>query len=64
LIKRLERWYDVEIDIKSPELSDIVYSGVFKNEETIDEVLNIFELTLPVSYSRESFRKFSIHLKK
>lgn len=63
LIKRLERWYDVEINIKSPELNNIVYSGVFKNEETIEELLDVFELTLPVSYTRDSFRKFSINLK-
>ncbi len=64
LVKRLERWYDVEIDIKNPELDGIVYSGIFKNEETIDEVLHTFQLTLPISYSRDDFRKFSINLEK
>jgi ferric-dicitrate binding protein FerR (iron transport regulator) len=60
LVSRLERWYDVDIEIKSPELYEIVYSGVFKNEETIWQVLNTFELTLPIRYKRTDFRKFVI----
>lgn len=61
---RLERWYDVDIEIKSPELNDIVYSGVFKNEETIWQVLNTFQLTLPIRYTRADFRKFVIEKNK
>lgn len=63
LTTRLERWYDVDIEIKNPELNKIVYSGVFKNEETIWQVLNTFELTLPIRYTREGFRKFVIEKK-
>lgn len=61
LVVRLERWYDVDIEVKSPELNDVVYSGVFRNEETIMQVLNTFQLTMPISYTREDFRKFSIN---
>lgn len=64
LIARLERWYDVDIDIKDPELNGIIYSGVFKNEETIWQVLNAFQLTLPISFTRVDFRKFVIETKK
>jgi ferric-dicitrate binding protein FerR (iron transport regulator) len=64
LIIRLERWYDVEIDVKNPELNKIIYSGVFKNEETIWQVLETFELTLPIKYQRVDFRKFVIEIKK
>lgn len=60
LMIRLERWYDVEIDFKNPELNRIVYSGVFKNEETIWQVLETFQLTLPIRYERVGFRKFII----
>jgi len=63
LVVRLERWYDVDIEIKSPELNNIIYSGIFKNEETIEDILNIFELTMPITYEREEFRKFSIQNK-
>jgi len=60
LVVRLERWYDVDIDIRNPDLNQSVYSGVFKNEETIDEVLSTLELTSPIRYSRDGFRKFVI----
>ncbi|HBL75715.1 MAG: hypothetical protein A2W90_17415 [Bacteroidetes bacterium GWF2_42_66] len=64
LVLRLERWYDVDIEMKSPQLNDIVYSGVFKNEETIEEVLNVFQLTMPITYVKEDFRKISIQIKE
>ncbi len=64
LVVRLERWYDVDIEIESPELNNTIYSGVFKNEETIMQVLNTLELTLPVHYTRTDFRKFSIEINK
>ncbi len=60
LVLRLERWYDVDIEIKNPDLNKTIYSGVFKNEETIDQVLNTLELTLPIRYTRDGFRKFII----
>ena len=64
LIVRMERWYDVDIEIKNPELNGILYSGIFKNEETILEVLNTFQLTLPIRCSRVGFRKFVIETNK
>ncbi len=64
LITRMERWYDVDIEIKNPELNGILYSGIFKNEETISEVLNTFQLTLPIRCSRVGFRKFVIETNK
>jgi len=64
LLVRLERWYDVDIEIKNPKLNEIIYSGVFKNEETIWQVLQTFELTLPIRYERVDFRKFIIVMKK
>jgi ferric-dicitrate binding protein FerR (iron transport regulator) len=60
LVLRLERWYDVDIEIKNPDLNKTIYSGVFKNEETIDQVLNTLELTSPIRYTRDGFRKFII----
>lgn len=64
LILRMERWYDIDIEVKSTELDDIAYSGVFKNEETIWQVLNIIQTTLPIQYKRVDFRKFIIEKKK
>lgn len=64
MVIRLERWYDVDIEIRSEELKQITYSGVFKNEETIEEVLNAFQLTMPIRYTRNGFRKFNIRMNK
>jgi ferric-dicitrate binding protein FerR (iron transport regulator) len=63
LIVRLERWYDIDIKMENAELKEIVYSGVFKNEETIWQVLNSIQLTLPITYSRSGFREFEIERK-
>lgn len=63
LVVRLERWYDIDIEIRNKELNEIVYSGIFKNEETIWQVLNTLQLTLPIRYKREDFRKFVIENK-
>ncbi|HAQ20552.1 MAG TPA: hypothetical protein DCR40_15180 [Prolixibacteraceae bacterium] len=60
LVVRLEHWYDVDIIVRNPELNRIVYSGIFKNEETIWQVLNTFQMTLPIRYSRSDFRTFVI----
>lgn len=64
LVIRLEHWYDVDIEIKNPELNQIIYSGVFKNEETLEEVLNTFKMTMPITYTKDDFRKFSIQMNK
>ncbi len=50
LANRLERWYDVEITIADPELTQYHYSGTIENE-TIHDVLEIIKLTLPIQYS-------------
>lgn len=60
MVIRLERWYDVDIEITNPELNKIIYSGIFKNEETIWQVLNTIQLTIPIKFTRIDFRKFTI----
>jgi len=64
LVMRLERWYDVDMDIINPGLNKMSYSGVFKNEETIDEVLTTLQLAIPFRYTRDGFRKFRIELNR
>jgi ferric-dicitrate binding protein FerR (iron transport regulator) len=63
LVIRLERWYNVKIEVTNPELNKIIYSGIFKNEETIWQVLQTFELTLPIRYKRVDFRRFIVEMK-
>lgn len=60
LVQRLERWYDVKLDCSSSELHDFVYTGKFKNQETIWQVLDALKLTSPIDYRKTTFREFSI----
>jgi ferric-dicitrate binding protein FerR (iron transport regulator) len=49
LSKKLERWYDVEIEIKDNELADALFSGIFV-KETIEQALNALKLATPFKY--------------
>ncbi len=51
LCQRLERWYDVNIIIDDKELNHIRYTGNFRNEETIWQVLDIIKITTPIEYT-------------
>lgn len=63
LIKRLERWYDVTLTYSSPQLNEMLYSGNFRNQETIWQVLDGLKLTTPIDYRKKGFREFEITYK-
>lgn len=50
VIKRIERWYNVEIILKDKELENYRYRATFM-DETIDEVLRMIKLTSPVDFT-------------
>lgn len=60
LARRLERWYNVEITLADRSLDDIYYSGYFKNEETVWQVLDVISLTTPITYEKKDFREITI----
>ncbi|WP_321289956.1 FecR domain-containing protein [uncultured Sunxiuqinia sp.] len=60
LVKRLERWYDVKLNYQSTELEAMTYSGKFKNQETIWQVLDALKLTSPIGYKKTNFRAFEL----
>lgn len=60
LIKRLERWYNVTLTYSLPQLDEMRYSGNFKNQETIWQVLDGLKLTTPIDYKKKGFREFEI----
>ncbi|VAW18165.1 hypothetical protein MNBD_BACTEROID01-2853 [hydrothermal vent metagenome] len=60
LIKRLERWYDVRLNYNSKEFKSMLYTGSFKNQETIWQVLDALRLTSPIEYSRKNSREFDL----
>ena len=60
LIKRLERWYNVKLVYENSEFNSMVYSGSFKNQETIWQVLDALKLTTPIDYKKKKFREFEL----
>jgi len=60
LIFSLERWFDVQITMIDPSLYDVKYSGVFKNDETIEEVLEALKITTSINYEVKGSRQYEI----
>ena len=60
LVKRLERWYDVKLTFSDLRLTKYSYSGRFKNQETIWQVLDAIKMTSPIDYYKTTFREFEI----
>lgn len=49
VIKRMERWYNVEIKVNDQQLNNYKYRGTFQNEQ-LEEVLRLISLTTPLTY--------------
>lgn len=49
VIRKLNRWYNVDIEIKDSILDSYIYYGAFQNE-TLDEVLKLLRYTAPIKY--------------
>lgn len=60
LVQRLERWYDVKLHYSDVRLQDFNYTGKFKNQETIWQVLDALKLTSPIDYRKNTFREFNL----
>ena len=63
LIRRLERWYDVKLMYEGTDFDSMLYTGRFKNQETIRQVLDALKLTTSIDYEKTDSRKFKLHLK-
>ncbi|MDD2306045.1 MAG: DUF4974 domain-containing protein [Prolixibacteraceae bacterium] len=63
LAKRLERWYDVKLNFSDQKLQNYAFTGKFKNQETIWQVLDALKLTSPIDYQKTTFREFTITYK-
>ena len=70
VVKKCNRWYNVDIIIKDRELETYTYVGTFQ-DETLDEVLKLLALTSPIEYKDlgrkrkedETFEKRRIEIK-
>lgn len=63
LMQRLENWYDVDITLENNLGKDYNFSGTFKNEETIWQVLDAIKVYSPIEYEKTEFRKIKIRVK-
>ncbi len=52
LAVKLERWYNVEIDIRNDDLKNSRYTGTFE-KETIEQAMKALSLSLPFSYEMD-----------
>jgi len=53
VVKMLERWYNVKIELDAKETKELWFTGTVEME-TISEVLDIIGTTLPIEYSFDS----------
>jgi ferric-dicitrate binding protein FerR (iron transport regulator) len=50
VVKKLSRWFNVDIQIKDPELLDLTYTATFVHE-TLPQVMELMALVSPVKYT-------------
>jgi ferric-dicitrate binding protein FerR (iron transport regulator) len=50
MVKKLSRWYNVEIHINDPMLNNLTYTATFTNE-TLSQVLELLTMVSPIKYS-------------
>jgi ferric-dicitrate binding protein FerR (iron transport regulator) len=63
LMKRLENWYDVDITLENKTGREVNFTGTFKNEETIWQVLDAIKVYTPIKYDKTELRKITITVK-
>jgi len=49
VIEKLERWYNIDIQVVDKQILQYAYTATFENE-TLDQVLSFLELSAPISY--------------
>jgi ferric-dicitrate binding protein FerR (iron transport regulator) len=60
LMKRLENWYDVDITLENRSGREVNFTGTFKNEETIWQVLDAIQVYIPIQYQKSDLRQIKI----
>ncbi|MDP2891058.1 MAG: DUF4974 domain-containing protein [Bacteroidota bacterium] len=63
LMQRLENWYDVDITLDNKSGREVNFTGTFKNEETIWQVLDAIKVYTPIKYEKTELRKITITVK-
>jgi len=58
VVKKLGRWFNVDIQVKDPGLLDLTYTATFENE-TLPQVMELIAMVSPVSYSISKRKEIS-----
>jgi ferric-dicitrate binding protein FerR (iron transport regulator) len=53
VIEKLERYYDIKIEIKDPFMLDLVYTAKFRQQDSIDEILRQLQKTHPFKIKKD-----------
>ena len=50
VVRKLNRWFNVEIILQSPELKDYVYTATYR-DETLPQILELLKISAPIKYT-------------
>ena len=51
MMRKLARWYDVDISIETPDLREKIFYGVIRKYENISKILDMLKKTQNIDYS-------------
>ena len=54
MIKKLELYYDIKIDVQNKELLNNRYSGKFRTKDGVEHVLKVLQLRHRFSYIKDN----------
>jgi len=49
VVRKLNRWFNVEIEIADPSIHEYVYTATFQ-DESVDQILELLAMSAPISY--------------
>jgi transmembrane sensor len=50
VVRKLDRWFNVEIVLQSPELKEYVYTATYR-DETLPQILELLKISAPIKYT-------------
>jgi hypothetical protein len=50
VVRKLNRWFNVDIILQSPELKEYVYTATYR-DETLPQILELLKISAPIKYS-------------
>lgn len=63
IMKKVSRWYDVEVEFKDAELKELEFGGIVSRSEKISKVLRMLELSTSMSFKLEDQKVIIKHKK-